>query len=562
MRLQRICLVLLGSMVVSMLAACGLLGGGESGGPPSNALVVRMLYGSEKEVWINEVTQEFNAQQNQSPGGQTIFVEAVPMGSAESMDLILNGQEQPAVWSPASSILLPVANQEWASRNNGDDLTIEDAPPPLVLSPVVIAMWEPMAQALGWPDEPIGWADIAEFASNEQTWADYGHPEWGPFQFGHTHPDYSNSGITSILAMAYAATGKTSSLSVQDVQQPEVAEFVSDVQQGVIHYGRSTGFFGRQMFNRGPGYLSAAVLYENLVVEAYNAELYPNLPMPVVAIYPEEGTFWSDHPYAILDGPWMNDELTAAAEIYRDFLLAEPQQQRALQYGFRPADINIPIAEPITPANGVDPDQPQTLLEVPSADVTRAIRGLWGENKKRVEVQVVLDTSGSMNENGRLEGAKQALNIFIEQLADQDQLGIITFSDGANVLTPMDELGPKREDVLQRVNGLFATGGTRLIDTVLEAYNELEQDPPGERIRAIVVLSDGEDTASSQSAQALLNALQADESGQSIKVFTIAYGSGGDANLMSRIAEASGATSYTSEPDQIEQVYRDIATFF
>jgi Ca-activated chloride channel family protein len=474
----------------------------------------------------------------------------------------VNGQEQPAVWSPASSILIPVANQEWASRNNGDDLTVEDAPPPLVLSPVVIAMWEPMAQALGWPEEPIGWADIAEFASSNQTWEDFGHPEWGPFQFGHTHPDYSNSGITSILAMAYAATGQTSGLTVQDVQQPEVAEFVSDVQQGVIHYGRSTGFFGRQMFNRGPGYLSAAVLYENLVVEAYNEELYPNLPMPVVAIYPEEGTFWSDHPYAILDGPWMTDDLKAAAELYRDFLLAEPQQQRALQYGFRPADINIPISAPITPANGVDPDQPQTLLEVPSADVTRAIRDLWGENKKRVEVQVVLDTSGSMNENGRLEGAKRALDSFIGQLSDQDQLGIITFSDGASVLTPMDELGPKREEVLQRVNGLFATGGTRLIDTVLEAYSELEEDPPGERIRAIVVLSDGEDTASNQSAQTLLNTLQADESGQSIKVFTIAYGSGGDANLMSRIAEASGATSYTSEPEQIEQVYRDIATFF
>ncbi len=564
MQRQRGALVLLFTMVGVLLMACEFLGvgPGSSDGPPSDALVVRMLYGSEKESWIEAVTAEFNQQRNQTSSGQPIFVEAVPMGSGESMDLILNGQEQPAIWSPASSIFLPLANDAWASANNGQQLSSENDPPPLVLSPVVIAMWRPMAEVLGWPAEAIGWGDIAELTRGDQTWQDFGHPEWGAFQFGHTHPDYSNSGITSIIAMVYAASGKTTGLTVADVQQPEVAAFVSDVESGVIHYGRSTGFFSQQMFNRGPGYLSAAVLYENLVVEAYNKTLYPNLPLPVVAIYPAEGTFWSDHPYVILNGSWMNDELTEAAEIYRDFLLARPQQERALQFGFRPADIDIPITAPIASENGVDPTQPATLLEVPSAEVIRTIRDVWGESKKRVEVQVVLDISGSMNEDGRLEQAKQALSIFMGQLSDEDKLGIITFSDSATVLTPMDELGPKREDVLQRVNGLFAAGGTRLIDTVTESYQNLQQEPPGERIRALVVLSDGEDTASSGSVQELLPLLQADESGESIKVFTISYGSSGDADLMRQIAEASGATTYQSEPGQIEQVYRDIATFF
>jgi Ca-activated chloride channel family protein len=550
-------------VLTAPLAACGFLGGDSVVGPDDDALIVRMLYGSEKEAWINDVTATFNSQGNESTTGRPIFVEAVPIGSGESMDLILAGQEQPAIWSPASSILVPIANQEWASMNNGDPLT-DDNPQPLVLSPVIIAMWQPMAEALGWPDEPIGWADIAEITRSGQTWADFGHPEWGPFQFGHTHPDYSNSGITSILAIVYAATGKTSGLTVEDVQQPEVAEFLADVESGVIHYGRSTGFFGRQMFNRGPGYLSAAVLYENLVVESYDEERYPNLPFPVVAIYPQEGSFWSDHPFAILNGSWMDEELTAAAELYRDYLLAAPQQEKALQYGFRPADPGIPITEPISPQNGVDPNEPQTLLDVPPAEVTQAVRELWEENKKRVEVQVVLDTSGSMNEEGRLQQAKTALDNFIAQLSDEDKLGIVTFSDSARVLTPLTELGDKRADVLSRVEGLFASGGTRLIDTVIEAYEELAQDPPGERIRAIVVLSDGADNTSSLTPSQLTRRIQADESGQSIKVFTIAYGTGGDVDteLLRVMAEASGATTYQSNPTEIEQVYRDIATFF
>lgn len=558
--MRQISWLLLITMVTGLLAACGVT---EPGRPPADALVVRMLYGSEKQAWLEAVTTDFNTQRIASSSGKTIVVEAVPMGSADSMDRILSGDERPAIWSPASSILVPVANQRWAAANNGATL-IESAPKALVLSPVVIAMWRPMAEALGWPQRAIGWADIAEMTRSGKTWADFGHPEWGPFQFGHTHPDYSNSGITSILATVYAATGKTRDLRVADVQQPQVGQFLADVERGIIHYGESTGFFGRQMFNRGPAYLSAAVLYENLVVESYEQARYPNRPMPVVAIYPREGTFWSDHPFAILNAPWVDDELRAAAATYRDFLLARPQQERALQFGFRPADPTIAIGEPISLAYGVDPTEPKTLLEVPSAAVTEAVRDLWGQNKKRVEVMVVLDISGSMNEEQRLVQARTALRAFIDQLDDADSLGVTVFNANARELTPLGPLGPKRQDVLQRIDGLFADGGTRLIDTVREAYEQMQRLPPGERIRALVVLSDGADNRSTGTAEELLQLLRANQEGRSIKVFTIAYGTGTDVDveLMKAIAEASGAKTYTSDPTKIDQVYRDIATFF
>lgn len=557
-------LALLIVFLSGFVLGCGLIGGSDGNGIPRDALVVRMLYGSEKEAWIEAVTPEFNNQRNQTSTGKTIYVDAVAMGSGESLDQILAGTETPAVWSPASSILVPIANQAWASANGGQQLT-EANPPPVVLSPVVIAMWQPMAEALGWPNDPISWAEIAEITRSGQTWADFGHPEWGAFQFGHTHPDYSNSGIASILAIAYAATGKTRDLTVADVQDPATAEFMRSVEQGVIHYGRSTGFFGRQMFNRGPAYLSAAVLYENLVVEAYDKATYPNLPLPVVAIYPQEGTFWTDHPYAILNGPWMTDELREASEIYRDYLLAPAQQQHALEFGFRPADTSIPIVAPLTPENGVDPQEPKTLLAVPDADAIRAVRDLWGETKKRVEVQIVLDVSGSMNDEGRLVSAKQALSTFLDQLSDQDKVGVITFSSTASELTPLTELGPKRQEMREKIDALFANGGTRLIDTVVESYQQLQQEPAGERIRAMVVLSDGADNESFTRPEDLAALLRVDESGQSIKVFTIAYGSGEiDKGLLETISEASGARSYesSSEASEIEQVYRDIATFF
>jgi Ca-activated chloride channel family protein len=99
---------------------------------------------------------------------------------------------------------------------------------------------------------------------------------------------------------------------------------------------------------------------------------------------------------------------------------------------------------------------------------------------------------------------------------------------------------------------------------VSEVYEEMQELPRGERIRAIVVLSDGADTESDGTAQALTEMLAQDQEGYSIKVFTIAYGTGSDVDvdLMEAIAESSGARSYQSGPDQIQQVYRDIGTFF
>jgi Ca-activated chloride channel homolog len=434
---------------------------------------------------------------------------------------------------------------------------------PLVLSPVVIAMWEPMAHALGWPDIKLGWSDIAELTSSGKTWKDYGHPEWGPFQFGHTHPDYSNSGIVSVLAEIYASTGKTRGLTIADVQQPATATFVKAVESGVIHYGESTGFFADQLFTRGPGYLSAAVLYENLVIQSRDRTKYPNVALPVVALYSKEGTFWSDHPYAILNAPWVDAEHRAAATIFRDFLLAKPQQELALQLGFRPGDPSIPISAPFDAAHGVDPRQPQTLLEVPSAEVITAARGVWGQNKKRVDVMAVLDVSGSMNEEDRLERAKAALRTFIQQLDDEDGLGLTVFSSQATVLSPISPLGPKRQQLLDQVSGLIPQGGTRLFDTIREAYQPLSAEPPGQRIRALVVLTDGEDNESQLTADDLARQLEQDEEGQSIKVFTIAYSSGaqGSVDALKRIAQASGAKSYAPEIP-IDQVYRDIATFF
>ena len=335
------------------------------------ALELVFLYGSEKEDWIKEVTAAFN-QSNPKVGGKTVVVKATPMGSGECIEEVLTGRRKAHLISPASNAFLVLANAE--AQGKGEKPVVGKTRN-LVLSPVVIAMWKPMAEALGWPNKPVGWANLKALAENKEGWASLKYPQWGQFKFGHTHPDFSNSGLITVLAEAYAGAGKTEGLTVEDVNKPQTGQFMSALERAVVHYGSSTGFFGKKMFANGPEYLSAAVLYENMVIESYLPKY--KLPFPVVAIYPKEGTFWSDHPAGIVEREWVTPEHREAAQKYIDFLMAKPQQEKAHEVWLpaRPGklagdgpDRRRPRRQPpgaqdriATAAGRGDPGRPETL---------------------------------------------------------------------------------------------------------------------------------------------------------------------------------------------------------
>jgi Ca-activated chloride channel family protein len=421
-----------------------------------------------------------------------------------------------------------------------------------------------MAQALGWPNKALGWEDIAQLATSEDGWSAYGHPEWGPFKFGHTHPAYSNSGIVSIIAETYAGLGRQRGLRESDLQSPELRDFMTNVESSIIHYGTSTGFFGDRMFERGPSYLSAAVLYENLIVAQESKRISgQSSQIPVVAIYPKEGTFWSNHPYVIVNAPWVTAEQKEAAGLFESFLLDKPQQIKALELGFRPADPSVPLTAPLDAQHGVDTNQPQTILEIPSAPEIEGIQSLWQQTKKPVDLIVVMDISGSM-EGDKISTARSSLMNFVQKLDDRDRLRIDLFSSDISTLTPLTEIGTKRQQVLDSVSGIFEQGNTRLYDATLQAYQDLQKDGDPKHIRAVVVLTDGQDTQSSTSLGQVISAINAaqGEGGNSIKVFTIAFGSDADKGVLQQIAEPSGGKEYDSSPENIQKIYDDIATFF
>ena len=521
---------------------------------PAGAVVVTVAYSPEKDILFKEAFAAFN-KRNEQVNGHPVFVQGENVSSGAGLDRLKAGTLQPVIWTPSSSLwgrlLTQTADVTWVPRQNVS----------MFRTPLVIAMWEDQAQALGWPAKPLGWADILAEAKNTQGWAKYGHPEWGPFRLGHTNPDFSTSGLSAVAAEYYAATGKTEGLTLQDVEDPTARGQVRDIQSSVVHYGDTTLFFAEQLAARGPAFASAVAMEETTLVD-YNARLRKG-GKRLVAIYPKEGTFFSDNPLIVLDAPWVSDDQKAGAAKVVEYLTSPDVQSKVMTAGFRPSDTTVPLAGSLTKENGVDGSLPTRLLSLPEPKVLARIRELWHEDRKPADIVLVLDTSGSMGDEDKLAQAQEGLKRFLTQLSPRDRVALVAFSDKSAVVQPFAEMTPAARDTLQNsISGLFPDGGTAVYDATIDGIDLLLQQADPKHIAAEVVLTDGEDNKSNANVDDVIAKLKGSTESGSVRVFTIAYGAAANREALKAVATAGGGKQYDGDPDNINAVYTSISSFF
>jgi Ca-activated chloride channel homolog len=530
-------------------------GGGSATKPASDAIRVSFVYSPEKQKLIQPLIDKFNAETRRS-GGRPVFIEGQVVSSGDAETKIAKRQLQPVLWSPASSLWGRLLNFE------GDRSWVPDTNPSIVRTPLVIAMWEPLARALGWPRKPIGFADVLKLALDRRGLGAYGHPEYGRFKLGHTNPDFSTSGLSAVVAEYSAVTGKKEGLTLADVDRADVRRKIQAIERSIVHYGDTTLFFADQLRRYGPAYASAVAMEEATLID-FNQKRGGS-GTKLVGIYPAEGTFYSDNPLITLQAPWVTDQQKAAAKVFADWLGGRISPSLAASQGFRPREGTGKPTSPIDAANGADPNQPTRLLSLPEPRVLAKVKQTWRADRKPANIALVVDTSGSMSEENKLDQAKQGLRVFLSQLSPNDRVGLITFNDKVFRLSPISRFGSTRAKLLSEVNGLFPDGQTAVYDATTAGLQEVQTLKDATRINAVVVLTDGEDNQSKTSSNELVSTLQrqATSEGMAIRVYTIAYGSEANQDVLTQIASASGGKEYAGDPKQIESVYRSISSFF
>ena len=105
-----------------------------------------------------------------------------------------------------------------------------------------------------------------------------------------------------------------------------------------------------------------------------------------------------------------------------------------------------------------------------------AIKESWREDRKPADILLVLDTSGSMNDENRLARAKDGLEVFFDQIAPQDSVGLVTFSDVIRPLLPIRPFKDARAELERTVRDLFADGGTAFYDATAQAYDSVREE--------------------------------------------------------------------------------------
>ena len=572
---------------------------------PGDCTVVDLAVSPEKRDLLTELAQDFNASDRSTKGDACFFARVQAKSSGGTAQLLAAEWDEdiegprPAIWSPSASTWGAIVNQRLDEQGKvamtGDFTSFQ-------LTPLVIAMPKPMAEALGWPDEPLGFADILALSQDPAGWAAHGRPEWGAFRLGKTNPNFSTSGLSALLAQAYAANGKTSGLSIEDLEKPSTDAFARAIESAVVHYGDTTLTFLNNWYRadqRGNpfGYVSAVAVEEKSVID-YNRGNpdgvlqdgeEPRPPrVPLVAIYPEEGTVYSDNPLYVLDAPWVDDAQVEGANRFIDFLGETVNQEKILRFGFRPGNPDVALDKPIDLSNGVDPNQPQTLLEVPEPQVLTQLLDDWQDQRKPARVLLLVDVSGSMGEVAdpdtgatKLDLAKSAAITALDDFNDDDEVGLWVFStdltdaDGNPAehleLVPPGRIGDVGERLKSKLRDLVPLQGTPLYSATELAYDNQVDGYDPTRINAVVLLSDGvnddgEPDDDREQLQSLLDALTSDAEGQQsqeVRVFPISYGASADLATLRRIAEASQAAVYdSSDPRSINKVFVAVVSNF
>ena len=225
-----------------------------------------------------------------------------------------------------------------------------------MLTPLVIAMPEPMAEALGYPDQPVGWADILELASEPGGLGRLRPSRVGPVPARQDQPELLDQRADGAHRPELRRHRQDRRASRRGPRRPEVIEFATGVESAVVHYGDTTLTFLNNWYRadqRGTAltYASAVAVEEKSVID-YNAGNPDGVLDAGRGAPPAAHPAGGDLPrggHALLRQPVLRarrrrgsttSEKEAAARVRG--LRQQPENQRkVLEFGFRPGNPDV-----------------------------------------------------------------------------------------------------------------------------------------------------------------------------------------------------------------------------
>jgi Ca-activated chloride channel family protein len=448
----------------------------------------------------------------------------------------------PDVWIPDSSTWLQrlrAVGADWVPRDT----------PSVARSPLVLAMPQPTAASLGWPDKKLTWPDILSKLTAGAT-----------LRPGIVDPDRDAAGLSGLLALAAAANAAGS-----NAQEATVAGLRA------LATGRTA--LRADLLARFPhssdvaslsSSLAAAPLSEQAVV-AYNAG---QPPMPLAPVYLDPAPLPLDYPYTVLPGASADQADAAKAVLVT--LAGDAYRNSLARLGLRAADGSTGAGFPAVKGA---PTDPSPVPPAPEPAVIGKLLSTWNALTAPGRMLTVIDVSGSMatpvpsaggatRDQVAVEAARRGLGL----LDDTWAVGLWTFStqlNGANdwkQLVPIGPLSSQRPDLQNELSKVQAkaNGGTGLYNTVLAAYKTVQAGWDPSRVNSIVLLTDGknEEAPGLTLDQLVAELKKIQDPHRPIQVIALGIGNQvSEAELRTITDTTGGATFLAPDPSQIGEIF-------
>ena len=169
------------------------------------------------------------------------------------------------------------------------------------------------------------------------------------------------------------------------------------------------------------------------------------------------------------------------------------------------------------------------------------------------DIVFVLDTSGSMADEGKMEKAKNALLFGVRTLRDGDRFNIISFAGEERLmekgLMSANAAGKSRGE--EFVKRLTPTGGTNINDSLVASLKQFDKS---DRPKMLVFMTDGNPTVGVTDAEKIIANLKAAKvSGVDVRMFPFGFGYDVNTALLDRIGtENMGISDYVQPKEDLE----------
>jgi Ca-activated chloride channel family protein len=456
----------------------------------------------------------------------------------------------PDVWLPDSSTWLLRLRSEASGFVPTDGRSIAQ-------SPVVVAMPEPVAQQVGWPDKKLGWSDLLERMTTGNS-----------LRTGIVDPTRDAAGLAGLLALGSAAGTSPQARSTQVGALRALAAGSSSLRDDLM-----------QKFPRSldaadlASAVSAAPLSEEDVI-AYNAE-GPDVRLAALYLDPVPPPL--DYPFAVM--PEVDLTKSAAATGLRTVLQQASFKDKLAGVGLRAPDGTVganfvaPTGAPQSSPAATNGSQGTAAAGLDAGSINQVL-GSWAAITLPGRALAVFDVSGSMLDPvptagglNRAQVTQRAASAGLALFDDKWAVGTWIFSTELvgkrpwKEIVPISPLTSARSQLQDSIGAIVPKkgGGTGLYDTALAAYRNVQDSWQAGRVNSVLLFTDGQnENKDGINRTTLINELKklADPK-RPVRMVIIGIGPGVDRAELEAITNAtsSGGVFIAPDPAKIGDIF-------